>query len=395
LAIRAKVHLAQQDRAGAEADLVKSIELDPKLEGSHLLLAQLYIATNRAQQAVDNLQQYTKDNTSVAALMELAQIEQGLKHFPQAREAYEKVVNAAPNAALALNNLAVLYAEQFGQIDKAYDLAKRAKDAAPGEAHIGDTLGWITFKKGDYRNALPLLKESAAKLPDSTEIQYHLGLTHYMLGNEDSARTALEKAVQGPAAFPQKEEAQQRLAILSMDTQRPAEDARTNLESFLKKQPKDPAALTRLGRLEARDGSPDQAIDSYRKAVDADPLFAPALRDLTLLYAGRTNDESKALEMGAKARQAYPDDPELAKTLGILNFRRGLYPQSVELLNQAAGSRRDDAEIELYLGKSYQELKKWDECKPALERALALNLAAALREDAQARLATCSEQAAQ
>ena len=395
LAIRAKVHLAQQDRAGAEADLVKSIELDPKLEASYLLLAQLYLATNRAQQAVEKLQQYTKDNNSVPALMELAMIEQRLKHFAEARDAYEKVINAAPNAAIALNNLADLYSEQFGQIDKAYDLAKRAKDAAPNEAHIADSLGWITFKKGDYRNALPLLNESAAKLPDNGEIQYHLGLTQYMLGDEEAARTTLQKAVQSASAFPQKEEAQQRLAILTMDTKRPAEDARATLESFLKQQPKDPAALTRLARLQERDGSADQAIDTYRKAVDADPLFAPALRDLTLLYAARATDELKALEIGAKARQAYPDDPELAKTLGILNFRRGLFPQSVELLNQAAGSRQDDAEIQLYLGRSYQELKKWNECKSALERALSLKLAPSLTEDAQARLANCTEQAAQ
>jgi tetratricopeptide (TPR) repeat protein len=395
MAIRAKVHLAQQDNAGAEADLVKSIELDPKLEGSYLLLAQLYLSTNRAQQAVDKLQQYTKDNTSVAALMELAMIEQQQKHFPEARDAYEKVVNAAPNSALALNNLAALYSEQFGQTDKAYDLAKRAKDAAPNEAHIADTLGWITFKKGDYRNALPLLKEGAAKLPDNPEIQYHLGLTQYMLGDEEPAKIALQKAAQGAGAFPQKEEAQQRLAILNLDTQGPTETTRATLDSFLKQQPRDPAALTRLARLQERDGSADQAVETYRKAVDADPLFAPALRDLTLLYATRSADESKALEVGAKARQAYPDDPELAKTLGILNVKRGLYSQSVELLNQAAGSRRDDAEIQLYLGRSYQELKKWDECKSSLERALALKLSPELSKDAQARLVTCTEQAAQ
>jgi len=395
LAIRAKVRRAQQDPAGAEADLAKSIELDPKLEASYLLLAQLYLTTNRTEQAVAKLQQFTKDNTSVVALMELAQIQQHLKHFPEARDAYEKLLNAAPNSALALNNLAMLYAEQFGQMDKAYDLAKRARDAAPNEAHIADTLGWITFRKGDYRSALPLLTESAAKLADSPEIQYHLGLAHYMLGDEEAARTALQKAVQGPSAFPQKEDAQQRLAVLTMDTQNPTEDARTTLESFLKQQPRDPAALTRLARLQERGGSANQAIDTYRKAVDADPSFAPALRDLALLYYARAADDSKAFEMATKARQAYPDDPELAKTLGILNFRRGLFPQSVELLNQAAGARRDDAEIQLYLGRSYQELKKWDECKSALEGALALKLPPASSEDARARLANCTEQATQ
>jgi tetratricopeptide (TPR) repeat protein len=394
-AIRAKVYIAQKDFEHAEADLSKSIELDPKLEPSYLLLTGLYIATNRQQQAIDKLTAFTKDNNDVPPLMQLAALQQNLKHFPEARDAYEKILSAAPNFVLALNNLAVLYADEFKNLEKAYDLAKRARDGAPNDPHTGDTLGWILFKRGEYRNALPLLQESAAKLPDSPEVQYHLGLTHYMLGDEEAAKAVLQKAVQLPSAFAQKEEAQQRLAVLTMDTQGPTADARATLEAFLRQQPTDPAALTRLARLQVRDGSPDQAIDTYRKAIDADPLFAPALRDLALVYAARAADESKAFEMATKARQAYPDDPELAKTLGILNFRRGLYPQSVEFLNQAAGSRHDDAEIQLYLGRSYQELKKWDECKSALERALALDLEPASSEDAQARLANCTEQAAQ
>jgi len=220
-------------------------------------------------------------------------------------------------------------------------------------------------------------------------------MAHYMLGNEAAARTALQKAVALPSAFPQKEEAQQRLTILTMDTQSPTGDGRATLDAFLRQQPKDPAALTRLARLQVRQGSADQAIDTYQKAIDANPSFAPALRDLALIYSTRATDDSKAFDMAAKARQAYPDDAELAKTFGILNFKRGLYPQAAELLNQAAGSLRNDADIQLYLGKSYQQLKRWDECKPALERALALNLPAASREDAQKQLTTCTEQAAQ
>ena len=157
----------------------------------------------------------------------------------------------------------------------------------------------------------------------------------------------------------------------------------------MRQQPKDPAALTRLARLQAREGQAGQAIETYQKAIDANPLFAPALRDLALVYSARAADDSKAFDMAAKARQAYPDDAELAKTFGILNFKRGLYPQSAELLNQAAGSRRNDADIQLYLGKSYQQLKRWDECKSALERALALNLAGGIesgRADATGKL---------
>jgi tetratricopeptide (TPR) repeat protein len=216
-----------------------------------------------------------------------------------------------------------------------------------------------------------------------------------MLGDEAAAKSALKKALQLPQAFPQKEEAQQRLAILTLDTTTPTSQARATLDAFLQRQPKDPAALTRLARFQVREGSADQAIGTYQKAIDANPSFAPALRDLALLYSARASDDSKTFDMAAKARQAYPDDAELAKTLGILNFKRGIYPQSAELLNQAAAARSNDADVQLYLGLSYQQLKRWDECKSALERALTLGLPPSSKQDAQAQLASCTEQANQ
>ncbi len=390
-ALRAKVYLAQRDFAHAEPDLVKAIEIDPKFEAASLLLTQLYIATNKQDQAIAKLNAFAEQNKSIPALVLLASIYEKDKNYTAARDAYEKLLAINGNNALALNNLAVVYSERFDQIDNALDLAKRARTNFPNNPNFADTLGWVMFRKGDYRNALPLLQEGAAKLTDNPEVQYHLAMAHYMLGDEAAARSAMQKAVQLPSAFPQKEEAQQRLAILTMDSQ--TRDARTTLDAFLRQQPKDPAALTRLARLQAREGQAGQAIETYQKAIDTNPLFAPALRDLALAYSARSADDSKAFDMAARARQAYPDDAELAKIFGILNFKRGLYPQSAELLNQAAGSRRNDADIQLYLGKSYQQLKRWDECKSALERALALNLPAASRTDAQTQLATCTEAA--
>ena len=394
-ALRAKVYLAQRDFAHAEPDLLKAIEIDPKFEAAYLLLAQLYIATERQDQAIQKLNAFVEQNKSVPALLQLASIYERTKNYTAARDAYEKLLAINGNNGLALNNLAVVYSERFDQVDKALDLAKRARTNFPNNPSLADTLGWVMFRKGDYRNALPLLQEGAAKLTDNPEVQYHLAMVQYMLGDEAAARAALQKAVQLPAAFPQKEEAQQRLAILTMDAKSPTGDARTTLDAFLRQRPNDPAALTRLARLQVREGQAGQAIETYQKAVDANPSFAPALRDLALVYSARAADDSKAFDMTAKARQAYPDDAELAKTFGILNFKRGLYPQSAELLNQAAGSRRNDADIQLYLGKSYQQLKRWDECKSALERALALNLPAASKADAQAQLAICTEQTAQ
>ena len=390
-ALRGKIYLAQRDYTHAEADLSKAIELDPKLEPAYLLLTQLYVATNKQDQAIANLNAFVEKNKDVAALMQLGLLQESLKHFDAARDAYEQVLSVNPNFAAALNNLAMIYSEHLGQPEKAYDLAKKAVEIAPNEPHLADTLGWISFKKGDYSDAVRLLQDSAAKLPDSPEIQYHVGMAHYMLGQDGPARTALQKAADASTDFPGKDDARKRLAVLAIDVAAADPAARTELQNYLREQPNDPAALVRLAALQQRDGTADQAIKTYEKVLADDPLYAPATRQLTLLYAQQASDDPKAYDLATKARQAYPDDPDIAKALGILTYRRGLYPQAIELLQQAAAKRNDDPELLYYLGESYHQLKQFNECRQNLQRALSLKLAPALTSEAQQALADCAE----
>jgi tetratricopeptide (TPR) repeat protein len=390
-ALRGKIYLVQRDFTHAEADLLKAIDLDPNLAPGYLLLAQLYVATNKQEQAIEKLKESVEKNKNAPALMLLALLHQQRKDFAAARDDYEKLLTVAPNLPLALNNLAALYSEHFGQLDKAYELANRAKEATSNEPHIADTLGWILFKKGDYGNALQLLQESSAKLPDVPEIQFHVGMAHYMMGEEGPARLALQKAVDANADFPGKDEARQRLALLAIQVGAANAGVRTELENYLRKWPNDPAALVRLAELQQREGAVDQAVKTYEKVINDDPHYAPATRQLALLYGKLSTDSDKAYELVTKAREAYPDDPGIAKTLGILSYRRGYYPQSLELLKKAAAKQKDDPEVLYYIGEVHRQLKQYTECKSALERALTLNLSPGLAGDAKGALAECSE----
>ena len=131
-----------------------------------------------------------------------------------AQAAYEKVLADAPRFALAANNLAYLYSEHGGDQEKALQLAQTAKEVAPDDPRISDTLGWILYKRGVYRQALGQLQESASKLADNPAVQYHLGLTYYKLGNTEGAKRALGKALTLDPRFQGSEEARRVLAEL-------------------------------------------------------------------------------------------------------------------------------------------------------------------------------------
>ncbi len=85
------------------------------------------------------------------------------------------------------------------------------------------------------RRPLTLLQDSAGKLGTNPEIQYHLAMAHYMMGQADTARAALQKAVAAPDDFPSKREAQRRLNFLSQITPSPNNAPTANeMEEMLK-----------------------------------------------------------------------------------------------------------------------------------------------------------------
>ena len=366
-AIRGKIYLAQQDYAHAEPALLTAIELDSTLEGAYLLLAKVYVASNRQEQAVERLAAFTDKTADVPALMQLAMIQEQLKHYDQASDAYQRILKANPNFLPARNNLAHLDAERLARNDEADDPALRARNAFSDDPHSADTLGWTSFKRGAYDIALGLLQESASKLPDEPEVQFHLGMTYYMIGKEALARQTLQKAAEATSEFPDKNEALRRLSLLAIDPKTANPAARTKLENQLRESPNDPIALARLAQLQYDDGVIDQALQTYQT------------------YEGVT-------EGYRQFYRAYPDDPQLTKTLGILSYRGGKYEQSALLLENASAKLKDDSELEYYLGMADYHLGQYPETKRALQRALSLNLSGKLADEARQALAECCQE---
>jgi Flp pilus assembly protein TadD len=163
--------------------------------------------------ALEKLLEVIKTNpksTSALTLAGMIYKQQG--DIQKAREMYEQALAADSTSVVATNNLAIIYSEDLGDIDKALDMAYKARSQAPDDPSIADTLGWILYKKGKFEWALPPLQASALKLPSSPEIQYHLGMTYYKIGKLEDARKALQQALAINDKFSGAEEAKKMLA---------------------------------------------------------------------------------------------------------------------------------------------------------------------------------------
>lgn len=213
--LQGKIHVAQGNWDSAEVALQKSLEKDPTFYAAYDLLLHTYVSNRRLPQAIAQLEGVLARNPAdERALALCGMIYEQMNETAKAKNAYEKLVAVKPDALLALNNLANQCAEQPNELDRAYELATKARALAPDSAPIADTLGWIHFKRREYPQALSLLVESAAKLPGNPEVLFHLGMARRMAGQTEAALQALRIAVASPLNFRGKDEAKRQLASL-------------------------------------------------------------------------------------------------------------------------------------------------------------------------------------
>ena len=333
--LQAQVHLRQKDNAQAQADLEKVIEMDPKLPQPYLLLARLYVAQNQQKQALDKLNTLIHLTNSPSALMEIGMIHNQLKDYDAARAAYEKLLALDPRSASALNNLAYLYSERFNDLDKAYNLAEKARELHPYDPYMADTLGWILYQRHDYARALALLQDSAEKQPNNGEVHYHVGMAHYMLGEEESARLNLKFAL-SKTDFDATNDALRRLKILDLDPKTAPAADRAALEKQIQADPADPIALIRMAAFQERDGDFEKAAATYENVIKQSPENARAIIRLAVLDSTKLNQPQKGLALARNAHNLLPDDPNIIEALGRITFQARDYPYALTLLQAAA-----------------------------------------------------------
>lgn len=114
----------------------------------------------------------------------------------QAAEAeYRKIIEADPKNALAMNNLAFLLADDGTDLDLALAYALRARQLAPNEYKIADTLGWVYLKMKSTDEAIAMFRDAVEKDPASVVYRYHLAMALGQKGERAEAAKELQTAL--------------------------------------------------------------------------------------------------------------------------------------------------------------------------------------------------------
>src|SRR6202000_2304766 len=96
------------------------------------------------------------------------------------------------------------------------------------------------------------------------------------------------------------------------------------VDPILKAEPDNVSALMAMGAINWQKGDSAASTQNYEQALAHYPDFVPAKRYLSILYsqaAGNLNPN--AYNIAVRAYEAYPNDPEMSKALGIILNRHG------------------------------------------------------------------------
>ncbi len=241
----------------------------------------------------------------------------------------------------------------------------------PDDPRIADTLGWILCKQGRYQQALTLFQQSARKLPRNPEVQFHLGMAHYMMGQSESARQAFLVATAAPNDFSGKDEAQRKLSILGAVDGKPVELSIKDLETTLEQQPNDPVARMRLAESYEKEGAFVKAAASYEGAIKLNSNLLPATIKLAELYSGPLQSSDKALQFAGKARELAPNDPKVLAILGKAAYQSGNFAWAYSLLQESARQLPNDHEVLHDLAWAAYSLGQVEKARQTMQSVLA------------------------
>jgi tetratricopeptide (TPR) repeat protein len=149
-------------------------------------------------------------------------------------------------------------------------------------------------------------------------------------GKIEAAISQFQKALQlNPDFIKAQNNLQRALAI-----QNELETEISRLQGLLRDNPEDFKLRFQLGNLYFRKGEQHQAIKQYKRALQLNPKFVPALNNLAMVTAAN-QEYYKALTIFLDMLKYLPDDAEIHYNIACMYSRLKRVDESIEWLKKA------------------------------------------------------------
>jgi tetratricopeptide (TPR) repeat protein len=195
------VQLTMKSPDEARKNFMAAIAKQPANAVGYRALADFYLAQKNYDEALKVTNAGLKQQPDNFALhLALASILEQSGNYDGAIAEYESLLSKDSGSMVVANNLASLLADHRtdkASLDRAGQLATMLQKSPLPQ--FKDTLGWVRYREGDYKAALPLLDDAATALLNPL-VHYHLGMAYLSTGQSAKAAEQFKLALaQSPA----------------------------------------------------------------------------------------------------------------------------------------------------------------------------------------------------
>ncbi|GAB5380278.1 MAG: PEP-CTERM system TPR-repeat protein PrsT [Aliiglaciecola sp.] len=208
LVLSGDVYLAQQDKVKAAQEYAKALDA---ANGYRVALAKYYQLASEGidvagfekritKLVAESSQDHFQRNLLADFFVNQGRMDEAMPHYKKLLE-----VDALPNKAFILNNLANIYVNK--DLNRAEEYINLALQEGVEVAAIYDTQGWIKSLNGKHQEALTILRKAYAMNSDDPSNQYHLAYTLHKLGRNSEAKSSLNRALSTSYPFNERQDA--------------------------------------------------------------------------------------------------------------------------------------------------------------------------------------------
>ena len=193
--VREAFVLSKMQRLDEARKLLRTVSVQSADEKTQLVLAeaQLLRDAKRFDESYKLLSQaLAVAPDSVPLLYDTAMAAERLNQVAVMEKQLRRIIELKPDYAHAYNALGYSLADRNLRLPEALQLIEKARDLAPDDAFILDSLGWVHFRLGDLKLAREHLQRAYDARPDA-EVAVHLAEVLWTSGDLDSARKLLRE----------------------------------------------------------------------------------------------------------------------------------------------------------------------------------------------------------